>query len=287
MSRMNQSGTRPPFRTSPPLPRAIPERPRTLAPAPAASPAQDEMKLFGRAACRAMFRARPEDIRKVYVTQPRAGEMRDVLAYCAKQRLSFLVVQNEDLERLTQSQHHEGVCFVVQRRLPPPFASLVQELRRHSLPTTLLLLDGISNPHNLGAILRTAAHFGVHAALLMPNSSQSLTGTACRIAEGGAERVPLLTLDNPHTMLPMLQAIGFQLVGTVVREGRNLYAAPLPARTVLMIGAEGEGLSPALISAAQVKVQIPGSGAVESLNVSAATAVLLSAHFAAYAKPLH
>jgi TrmH RNA methyltransferase len=139
-----------------------------------------------------------------------------------------------------------------------------------------LWLDGVGNPHNLGAILRSAAHFGVAAILLPKASTLALSGAAARVAEGGAEAVPFVRMGRDDNAIAQLRGAGFALAATVVRGGTSLFAARLPKRVAYVLGAEGEGMDPALVAACDLRLSIPGSGTVESLNVAAATAVLLA-----------
>jgi TrmH RNA methyltransferase len=143
-------------------------------------------------------------------------------------------------------------------------------------PRCALWLDGVGNPHNLGAILRSAAHFGVSALLLPKHSPLALSGAAARVAEGGAEAVSFVRLGREDNAIAQLHGAGFALAATVVRGGQDLFSARLPERLVYVLGAEGEGMDTALAATCDLRLSIPGSGAVESLNVAAATAVLLA-----------
>jgi TrmH RNA methyltransferase len=143
-------------------------------------------------------------------------------------------------------------------------------------PQCALWLDGVGNPHNLGAILRSAAHFGAAAVLLPKHSTMTLSGAAARVAEGGAEHVPFVRLGREDNAIAQLHGAGFQVVATVVRGGSDVFATPLPQRVVYVVGAEGEGMDPKLVALCDQRIGIPGSGAVESLNVAAATTVLLA-----------
>ena len=142
-------------------------------------------------------------------------------------------------------------------------------------PQLAVWLDGVGNPHNLGAILRSAAHFGAAGLLLPKDSPLALSGAAARVAEGGAEQVPLVRMGRADNSLDQLRSAGFGAVATVVRGGKPLYGTALPERMLLVMGAEQTGIDPALAQAAALRVAIPGTGAVESLNVAAATAVFL------------
>lgn len=198
--------------------------------------------------------------------------MRAVLAWCASERVGYRLVAAEDLRKLTGSEHHEGVCF-------DTLAAPEQELDTF-LPTLasqkrswLAWLEGVGNPHNFGAILRSAAHFGCAGVLLSRESPLTLSGAAARVAEGGAESVPIVRFDSAATALSTLRRQHFQTIASVVRGGDDLFAARLAPRVVLLMGAEGDGLAPAIAAGCDLSLAIPGSGAVESLNVSAAFAV--------------
>ena len=202
-----------------------------------------------------------------------------MLAWCVQRRLGYRVVESGDLDKLTQTQHHEGVCFEVCRRPPLTFSILLQLLPTPPKPALLLWLDGVGNPHNFGAVLRSAANFGVHGAMLSQDSALALSGAAYRVAEGGAEAVPIAQIAMGEDVFGPLRNAEFSVAATVPREGEPLYAASLPKRLVIVLGAEGGGLRQGLIDRADLHLTIPGSGAVESLNVAASAAVLLGEYY--------
>lgn len=247
---------------------------RDAAPSPASALA-DEQRLYGLHACLAAFACRPDDLRKVYLDESRIGALKAVLAWCVARRIGYRVVAGTDLDKLTGSRHHEGVCFQMRRAVSPTLAERLAALPP-AAPALLVWLDGVGNPHNLGALLRSAAHFGAAAVIVPADDAIDVSGAAARVAEGGAEAVPLLRAADPVAALAALRAAGFAIAATVPREGRGLYEGVLPARLVLVFGAEGEGMSAELIGAADLRVTIPGSGAVESLNISASAAVLFA-----------
>jgi len=249
----------------------------------AASPAaprrnRDEMRVYGINACLAVFAQRPHDLRKVYLLQSRIPDFKAVLAWCVQRKLGYRVVENADLDKLTASQHHEGVCFEVRRRVPMSLTALLQKLapRKNAL---LAWLDGVGNPHNFGAVLRSAANFGVDGVLLSGDATLAESGAALRVAEGGADAVPLARIAHGEDAFGALRNAGFAIAATVPREGEMLFGARLPPRLVFALGAEGEGLSRGLIDRADLHVSIPGTGAVESLNVAASAAVLFGEYW--------
>ena len=260
-----------------PLRERIAQRPAMRDPAArdAATPRPvAEQRVYGLNACLALFAKRPEAIRKVWLLESRIPALKAVLAYCAKNRLGYTLVEPVDLEKLSGSAHHEGVVFGAMPAEELSLSAWLDDLEPG--PQLAIWLDGVGNPHNFGAILRSAAHFGVAGALLSNESTLTLSGAAARVAEGGAEALPMVRLGQRDSAFQELQSAGFVVAATAVRGGQSLYATKLPERLVLLMGAEQTGVDAGLARASELKLLIPGSGAVESLNVASATSVLLS-----------
>ncbi|TDK27242.1 rRNA methyltransferase [Luteimonas aestuarii] len=242
---------------------------------PVASGDAKELRLYGLNAVRAVFAKRPDAIRKLYLSEARIPQVQPLLKWCVANRIGYRVVADEDeLRRLASSTHHEGIVADVLRVPPLSLDAWLEALPEG--PCCALWLDGVGNPHNLGAILRSAAHFGVSGLLLSASSALALSGAAARVAEGGAEAVPMVRLPDDDDAVARLRVAGFSLAATVVRDGEDVFSTPLPRRLVYVMGAERDGMDDALASACDLRVSIPGSGAVESLNVASATAVFLS-----------
>ena len=266
----------------PPRPLGPPRAPRpqpaetgnTVPRADAPRRPSEELRVYGLNACLAVFERRPDDVRKVYLTESRLGALKPVLAWCVERRLGYRVVANDDLDKLTQSQHHEGVCFEVRRRPLLSLHALLQRLPRPPKPALLVWLDGVGNPHNFGAVLRSAANFGVAGVIVPRESALGVSGAALRVAEGGAEAVPIAQTIPGEDIFGALRNADIAVAATVPRAGEALYGARLPVRLAFVLGAEGGGLSQGLIDRSGLHLTIPGSGAVESLNVAASAAVL-------------
>lgn len=242
---------------------------------PSADGDAKELRLYGLNAVRAVFAKRPDAIRKLYLSEARIADLQPLLKWCVARRIGYRVVADEDeLRRLASSTHHEGVVADVLREPQQELQAWLRTLPEGAC--CALWLDGVGNPHNLGAILRSAAHFGVSGLLLPASSTLALSGAAARVAEGGAEAVPMVRLTDEDDAIARLRDTGFAVAATVVRGGDDLFAATLPRRLVYVIGAEGGGMGDALAASCDLRLSIPGTGAVESLNVAAATAVLLA-----------
>ncbi|HHA2976712.1 TPA: TrmH family RNA methyltransferase [Stenotrophomonas maltophilia] len=235
----------------------------------------DELRLYGWNAVQALFDKRPQALRKLYLVESLIPRMQPVLKWCVANRVGYRVVEEGDLNKLAATTHHEGLVADVLRAPVLALDAWLATLPADA-PALALWLDGVGNPHNFGAILRSAAHFGVKALLLPAGSTLALSGAAARVAEGGAESVPLVQLPDNAQAMAQLRAAGFGLAATLVEGGEDVFRASLPARLVYVMGAEGEGMDRSLASECDLQVSIPGSGAVESLNVASATAVLLA-----------
>jgi TrmH RNA methyltransferase len=140
----------------------------------------------------------------------------------------------------------------------------------------VLVLEGVENPHNVGAIIRTACFFGVSAVILVSSQTGALSGAACRVAEGGAEVVPVVVTSDTALVVSKLRGDGFELVATTPHQARSVYSKEWPKSVALLFGAEGAGLSGELLEAADERVVIPRVGPLESLNVGAAVSSILT-----------
>lgn len=254
-------------------PRAIPAETAPRSDAPVVR-GENELRLYGGNAVLGMFAKRPQDLRKLYLLETQMPRFQHLLKWCVANRIGYRVVAEGDLNKLAATTHHEGVVADVVRHEPQPLATWLAT--QGEGPSLALWLDGVGNPHNLGAILRSAAHFGVSAILIPAHSKLALSGAAARVAEGGADAVPMVQLPSTPQALAQLRSAGFHLAATLVDGGANVFTADLPHRMVYVMGAEGEGMDRDLAAQCDSRVSIPGTGAVESLNVASATAVLLA-----------
>ncbi len=240
---------------------------------------RDETKICGQHACRAVFAKRPGDIVRLFVSEKRTHDFGDLLKHCAEQRMAYRVVADDELEKVSGARHHEGVCVVTRSAEAPVLSELLAEPG----PGRILALDGVGNPHNIGTLLRTAAHFGARA-VLIGGPLKRLSAAAYRTAEGAAEHVPAVLASDIAPLLEQCKSAGYAVCATSSHKGRDLYSQPLPERCCIVLGAERDGLSDTLMKSAGHHLCIPGSGAVESLNVASSAAVFLAEHWRSHAK---
>lgn len=244
---------------------------------PFSSTNKPEFKLYGVNAARSVFARRPEAVIRAYLEHRLLDSFRSELKGLALRKRAYHLVEAAELEKITESAHHEGVCLIVEDELPLSPEQFIETLKPGA-PCVLLALPDVGNPHNLGAITRTAAHFGV-GAILLKDAGKLKSGAALRTASGGFEHVKVVEAESWEGALATLAQAGFELVATSSHAERDLYAAKFKPRTLFALGAEGEGLAEGWLEAAAQVLKIPGTGLVESLNVSVAAGVLLAEYF--------
>lgn len=231
-----------------------------------------EMKVYGRHACLKIFEKRPEDIVRAYVTREGIFDFKALMKYLADNKVAYHVVEKEELDSITRATHHENIAFIVKTKKAPE----LKEMLSGEGSKIILCLEEVENPHNLGAIMRSAAHFGVTAVLYESKVPVANSAAAMRTAEGGAETVPALHISDWGHVFDLAKRAGFYSFATSSHKGDSLYEIGFPEKVLLFLGAEREGLSDRLMKKMNHFIQIPGTGEVESLNVSNATTAILS-----------
>lgn len=232
----------------------------------------NEDVIYGVRAALAVVERRPEDVVSIACTRELK---RDVERALKGRRVDVQQRSVGELAKLADSPHHEGLCVVTRpRRFVTP-SELVERLLRAK--GTAIALDRVRNPYNIGAILRTAAFFGVDAAILgSPAPHPALPRDAVRVAEGGAEHLLLARTTDLGDTLARLRKSGVRVVGTDVRTNTEAIGFAFERPVVLVVGHEREGMSERARAQCDALVKISGSGAVESLNVGVATGVLIA-----------
>ncbi|MEN9665286.1 MAG: rRNA (guanosine-2-O-)-methyltransferase RlmB [Planctomycetota bacterium] len=237
---------------------------------------KSEQKVHGLRACTALFAKRPGDIIRVYLSANRRPTFKTLLEYCVSHRLGFQFVDDENLHKLSGGIHHEGIVILAREAPRISADQWLAGIASKTISGPFLLLDGVQNPHNLGSILRSAAHFGCGGVIGEAAQLPPLSAAALRVAEGGAESVPLVAVEDPFATLGALKKLGVRVVSTTSRAETPIAAAGLSRDVVLILGSEAEGVSPRLARLADLQVRIPGCGAVQSLNVAVACGIVLA-----------
>ncbi len=228
-------------------------------------------RICGANAVAAVFACRPQSVLRLFYLPEQRFRAGPYCAQLAKQRRPYREVPAEELSRIAGTPHHGGLVAIAEVR---PLMALPDSLA--IVGALLPVLDGIGNPHNFGAIARSAAFFGARAMLLGGMGRAGLSDAAYRVSEGGLEYLSLYRGDPLPTVLRGLAGRALTVVA-VAAGGVAPAAVPRDRPIALVLGNEEAGPAPDTIAACEIRVTLPGSGFVESLNVSAAAAVLFHA----------
>lgn len=231
-----------------------------------------EMKVYGRHAAMKIFENRPDDVIRAYITKEGIFEFKDLIKHLADRKLAYHIVEKAELDTVTKATHHENICLVVKTRPQPTLRELLNSKGRQ----LILCLEEVENPHNLGAILRSCAHFGVSGVVYEAKVPVASSASAVRTAEGGAESVPAVHIDSWNDVFEIAKKQNFKVFSTSSHNGKSLFKVEFPEKVLLFLGAEGPGLSKKIMEKASELIEIPGTGNVESLNVSNATVAILT-----------
>lgn len=223
----------------------------------------------------------PSDIRRIFAEYQTANPRVEAIIKAA--RGAGIEIQPANRARLAQMSgevRHQGVIAEVLRSTVMDEAGLrtLVENRLQSEeggPLLVLVLDGIQDPHNLGACLRTADAAGVDAVVVPRHGAAGLGPTVSKVAAGAAEQLPFVTVGNLNRVLGWLSDYGVRIIGTSDKADSSLFEADLGGSVALVMGREQSGLGPAIAKRCDVLVSLPMYGVVSSLNVSVATGVCL------------
>ena len=220
------------------------------------------------------LRQSPSGVLELWVDVARKdGRMRDLLHLATERGVRAMQVGSARLSGIAGTSRHQGVAASVE---PLRLASHVEDIVETAAgPLLLLLLDGIQDPHNLGACLRVADAFGANAVVAPRDRAVGLNATVSRVACGAAEVVPFIMVTNLVRTMKYLRGSGIWLIGTDSNAAEPLASVDLRAPAALVLGAEGEGLRRLTREHCDRLVRIPMFGSVQSINVSTAASVCL------------
>jgi len=236
---------------------------------------RNELVVCGLPGVRARFQKEPLSVLRLFFDEETSRKIGPMCKALAAARKVYRCVPPSELEAIAGTIHHGGIVAVV--TAPVLRAPLQAEVRRWvEARTPLLLLDRIGNAHNLGAIARTAAFFGIEN-LIVPVSPEAAlpSEAAYRVSEGGMEYVTIWRVGMLAAFIKDLKSDGYIVIGAATRGGRPDAAPPSTAPMALVLGNEESGMAPDVAAACSRLVTLPGTGKVESLNVSVASAVLM------------
>lgn len=230
--------------------------------------------IFGFHAVTARLRHDASSVEEIYVDAGRHDRrMQELLRAAEAAKVRIIQTEDKRLDGMVGTRRHQGVVAKAGE------LSLARNL--HELldaiegPPLLLLLDGITDPHNLGACLRVADGAGAHAVIAPKDRAVGLNATAAKVASGAADTVPYITVTNLARTMRELKERDVWIIGTTEDADKSLYEGDFRSPVALVMGSEGEGMRRLTRENCDLLVSIPMQGAVESLNVSVASGVCL------------
>ncbi|MDR2332758.1 23S rRNA (guanosine(2251)-2'-O)-methyltransferase RlmB [Diaphorobacter ruginosibacter] len=234
--------------------------------------------LFGFHAVGVRMKTAPQSIIEVYYEATRRdARMRQFIERAKEAGVRLIEADSLRIAKLAGSHGHQGVAARVQEIAQvKSLDDLLDQLEADGVKNPLLLvLDGVTDPHNLGACLRVADGAGVHAVIAPKDNAAGINATVAKVASGAAETVPYFMVTNLARTLNELKERNIWCIGTSGDADRTIYEVDLKGAVALVLGAEGDGMRQLTRKTCDQLVKIPMKGAVESLNVSVASAVCL------------
>ncbi|WP_444945811.1 23S rRNA (guanosine(2251)-2'-O)-methyltransferase RlmB [Microbulbifer sp. VTAC004] len=237
--------------------------------------------VYGLHAVQALLKGSPQHVRELMLLRGRKDQrLQKIIQQADKNDIAMRFVDRRALdEKVDESANHQGVIAICAGKTKVHdekfLMGMLEQLEKESEAPFLLVLDGVTDPHNLGACLRSAEAAGVHAVIAPKDKSAGLTPTARKVACGAAEVLPFVTVTNLARTLQQLQQAGVWIFGAAGEATQDVYQSQLTGPLALVMGAEGSGLRRLTREHCDHLIKIPMAGEVSSLNVSVATGVCL------------
>ncbi len=230
--------------------------------------------IFGFHAVTSRLRHEASSVEEIYVDSERTDRrMQDLLKVAKAAGVRIIVAESLRLDKMAGTRRHQGVvAMAAPLSLARNLDELLDGIERAPL---LLILDGITDPHNLGACLRVADSVGAHAVIAPKDRSVGINATVEKVASGAAETVPYITVTNLARTLRQLKERDIWIVGTADDSEKSLYEPDYSGGTAFVMGSEGEGMRRLTKETCDELVAIPMFGSVESLNISVASGICL------------
>lgn len=235
----------------------------------------NQRPIYGFHAVNARLWQNPKSIVELYIQEGKSdARTREVLEKAANENIRVYFADADRLNAISKGARHQGVVGFIDAS--KNHVHLEDVLENLSEPPLLLILDGITDPHNLGACLRTADAMGVHAVIAPKDKSAGLNATVSKVSCGAAETVPYITVTNLARTLRELKEYGIWIIGTDMGGNADLYHCDLPDSAAWVMGNEGDGMRRLTREHCDMLVSIPMFGTVESMNVSVSAGMVLS-----------
>ena len=214
-------------------------------------------------------------IDRIYVLEDGDRRLVEIVGLAKKDRLVVISCNRKKLDTMSKTGNHQGViamCAATEYVSPEDILSEAKDKGEDSF---IVIADGVTDPHNLGAVIRTACASGAHGLIIPKRRSCGITETVEKVASGAVENLKIAKVSNLNDTVKMLKSNGVWVVGTDVSGEKDIYNQDLTGPIALVVGSEGEGMSELLKKNCDYLVRIPMLGKIQSLNASVATGIVL------------
>lgn len=235
----------------------------------------DECVVFGRNAVKELL-ASGRDIEKVYIQSgEREGSVNVLIGIASERKIPIVEVDKLKLDNLTVGAHHQGIVAMASERNYATVEEILAYAREKGEPPFIIILDGVEDPHNLGAIIRSAECCGAHGVIIPKRRAVGLTSTAAKASAGAVEHMRVAKVTNLAMTIDSLKEQGLWFYAADM-DGSNYYETDMTGACAIVLGSEGFGISRLVKEKCDFTVSIPLYGKVNSMNVSCAAAVIMS-----------
>jgi 23S rRNA (guanosine2251-2'-O)-methyltransferase len=242
--------------------------------APAAGSDSPPELLYGLHAIREALRAGTRPLQRLLV-QRTDRQFAEIVQQAKAKRIPVHIEPSPAFDRLVPSGKHQGVIAFVAAKPYSSIEEILEQARRRGEPPFLVILDGVEDPHNLGAVLRTAEAAGVHGVLIPDRRAAGLTSVVAKVSAGALDHMLVARVGNISRLIEDLKEAGVWVYGVEPSAPTQFTDIDMTGPIAFVLGGEGEGIRPGVLKVCDGRISIPMKGKVESLNVSAAVAVAL------------
>ncbi|MDR3288909.1 MAG: 23S rRNA (guanosine(2251)-2'-O)-methyltransferase RlmB [Peptococcaceae bacterium] len=234
----------------------------------------NEEIVYGKNAVRELLQSQ-RPLNKVLLQKESSGQgTSDILDALRERKIPYQFVERQALDRLTEKQNHQGILAYVAPKEYAEVEDMLALAAQKQEDPCILLLDQVEDPHNLGAVIRTVNAVGAHGVIIPKRRSVALTGTVAKTSAGAVEHVLVARVSNLVQTLKELKKAGCWIAGAEM-DGQDIFQTDLTGPRVVVVGGEGKGLGKLVRETCDELIRLPMRGEISSLNVSAASSVIL------------
>lgn len=242
--------------------------------APAGGSDKDQEILYGLHAVREALKAGSRPLQRLLVIRT-DKQFADLVQLARSLRVPVHIQPSASLDRLVPDGRHQGIVAFAAAKAYQTEESILARAAERNEPPLLVILDGVEDPHNLGAVIRTAEGAGVHGVFIPERRAVGLTSVVAKVSAGAIDHMPVARVTNTSRLIESLKAVGVWVYGVEPSASKLYTDVDLRGPVGLVFGGEGTGIRPGLLQHCDERIRIPMRGHVQSLNVSASAAVLL------------